>query len=86
VDSGRRPDPADLPPALEWEEPVWRELYLRLATQWRTGLNGRTGLDYTPAFHVIDALGWRRLRALDLLRAVEAGFRAAWKRASEAGG
>lgn len=30
------------------------ELFLRLATQWRTGINGATGLDYTAAYPLID--------------------------------
>lgn len=68
--AGRKVDEADLPPALEWEEPVWR-LYVRLATQWRVGFGGAIGLDYVPAIKLIEVKGWDVDRALDLLRAIE---------------
>lgn len=34
------------------------QLFLRLRTQWRTGLNGATGLDYTVAFQLLDRAGY----------------------------
>jgi hypothetical protein len=74
LEAGRQIDPADLPPQLEWEAPVWDELYRRVRTQWRwiSGLDARrTGLDYGPAIAVIEALGWDLLEALDLLHEIE---------------
>lgn len=73
-DAGRKIDAADLPPELEWEAPVWDELYKRVRTQWRwvSGMKAeRVGLDYGPAIAVIGALGWDLLEALDLLREIE---------------
>lgn len=32
-------------------------LFLRLATQWRFGFAGPTGLDYGPAFRLMDRMG-----------------------------
>lgn len=29
---------------------------MQLATQWRVGFNGKTGLDYQPLFHLLDRL------------------------------
>lgn len=54
-------------------------MYQPLRTQWRSGLNGRTGLDYTPFIALIGALGWPMQRALALLQGVEMGFLAAWR-------
>lgn len=68
--SGRRIDPADLPPALEWEQPAW-ELYERLSSQWRYGFGGRTGLDYGPFLSLMRSRGWDIERGTTLLRAIE---------------
>lgn len=76
--SGREPDPEDLPPELDWEEPIW-DLYERTQTQWRTGLRGPVGLDYNPAIALIHARGWALERALALYQAIEAGFFEAWQ-------
>jgi hypothetical protein len=62
--------PADLPPRLEWEAPVW-DLYAQISTQWRYGFGGRTGLDYGPAIHLMQARGWDVGLGLDLLRRIE---------------
>jgi len=70
--AGRAVDPADLPPGLEWERPVW-DLYARLQSQWRyAGMSGvRTGLDYGPAIEVMRAQGWDVALGIDLLSAIE---------------
>jgi hypothetical protein len=68
--AGRRIDPADLPPGLEWEKPVW-ELYELLHGQWRYGFGGRTGLDYGPALALMHARGWDPDLGAALLRAIE---------------
>lgn len=42
---------------------VWPEnwpafdLFLRMQTQWRDGMNGRTGLDYMVLFRFLDDIG-----------------------------
>lgn len=38
-----------------WPEnwPAWR-LFCDLSTQWRMGMNGPTGLDYTPLMRLLD--------------------------------
>lgn len=77
-DSGREVDPEDLPPELDWESPIWW-LYTRVQTQWRVGMGGATGLDYTPAIALVQSMGWPLPRALALLQAVEAGFMEAWQ-------
>lgn len=82
-ESGREPDKEDLPPDLGWESPIWW-LYLRVRTQWRTGMAGATGLDYGPAIDLIKSMGWPLRLALELLQAVETGFLAAW--AAQGGG
>lgn len=68
--SGREVDPDDLPPALDWERDAW-DLYQRVRTQWRVGLNGRSGLDYYPAIRLIEDWGWDLDRALEMLQAIE---------------
>lgn len=37
----------------------WRAwcYFERLVTQWRVGMNGRTGLDYTAVYGLLDRLG-----------------------------
>lgn len=78
VDSGRKVDPEDLPPGLEWESPIWW-LYERVHTQWRVGMAGAVGLDYGPAIELIKAMGWRLPQALGMLQAIEMGLLEAWK-------
>lgn len=63
--------PDDLPPALEWEEPIWT-LYERIRTQWRRHPNGMAyALDYHPAITLIQAWGMDMDLALDMLQVVE---------------
>jgi len=69
-DAGREIDPADLPPELEWESPVWW-LYEMVQTQWRVGFSGRMGLDYGPAMGIINEQRWSVSFALGLLRVIE---------------
>jgi hypothetical protein len=76
--SGREIDPDDLPPAMDWEADIWR-LYERIRTQWRTGMNGATGLDYNPAIAIIQSKRWRLELALELLQVVELGLLAGRK-------
>jgi hypothetical protein len=78
VKSGRKVDPEDLPPALEWEHPIWW-LYERVHTQWRVGMSGAVGLDYGPAIALIQSMGWPLPQALTMLQAVEGGFLEAWR-------
>ncbi|MDF4005322.1 DUF1799 domain-containing protein [Luteibacter sp. PPL552] len=33
------------------------QLFTRLSTQWRVGMNGPTGLDYNVVFHELDRTG-----------------------------
>lgn len=63
-------NPADLPPVLEWEEPVW-QLFQLLATQWRAGFGGREGLDFNPFITLMQARGWDVDLGIRLLRAIE---------------
>lgn len=62
-------DPADYPPDLGWESPVWT-LYTRIQTQQRES----GGLDYNPAIALIHARGWDLDLALELLQAIELKF------------
>jgi hypothetical protein len=64
------PDPADLPPVLEWETGIW-EIYQAIGTQWRASMAGVVGLDYTPAIALMQARGYRIEIALGLLQAIE---------------
>lgn len=68
--SGREPHPDDLPPELGWEGEIWW-LWERVRTQWREGMNGRTGLDYNPAISIIRARRWDLPLALELLQVIE---------------
>ena len=70
VDAGREVDPADMPPALGWEAPVW-DLYELVQYQWREGFGGKSGLDFGPAIRVIDGRGWDIELALQLLHVIE---------------
>jgi hypothetical protein len=70
TDSGRTVDAADWPPKLEWEDAAWK-LYERINTQWRTGFNGRTGLDYGPVITLAQARGWDVDLTLELMRVIE---------------
>lgn len=69
--AGRVIDPADLPPPLAWEGELWRRLYQRVATQWRVGGGGATGLDYGVAVLLIREFGWQLEISLDLLGVIE---------------
>lgn len=61
----------DLPPALDWEAPVWA-LYERLYTQWRVGLRGVPfGLDYNPAIALMQHWEWPIDLGLEMLQAIE---------------
>ena len=68
--AGRPVDPADRPPGLEWEEPVWT-LFVRTSTQWRHSFGGRAGMDFGPALALAGARGWDLDRTLILLGAIE---------------
>lgn len=52
--------PEDIPPR---QFDLWPEnwpaiqLFLQFQTQWRTGMNGPTGLDYNVIFHELDRRG-----------------------------
>jgi sugar phosphate isomerase/epimerase len=70
MDSGRPVDPADLPPALKWEDAVWK-FYERVRTQWRHGFGGRSGLDYGPVVQLAQARGWDIDLTLELIRVIE---------------
>lgn len=70
--SGRKLQPEDLPPALQWEEPVWF-LYLKLQTQVREC----GGLDYGPAISLMTLRGWDIELGLTLLQSIEKTFREA---------
>ena len=70
IESGREVDPADWPPALEWEQSVW-DLFERVASQWRVGFSGRTGLDYNPAIALMQDKHWNLETGIDLLGAIE---------------
>jgi hypothetical protein len=72
-------DPADLPPELGWEAPVW-ELFEAISTQWRMGFAGPYGLDYNPAIALMQERGWRLALGLDLLKTVETSWLAAMPR------
>lgn len=77
-------DPADLPPALEWEAAAWT-LYAMVQTQWRyrqaaigtTPLGApvvadvASGLDYNPAIALMQQWGWELDLGLELLQAIE---------------
>ncbi len=63
-------DPADWPPQLDWEEPVWT-LFVRTSTQWRYSAGGRAGMDLAPALAIASAKGWDIERTVLLLGAIE---------------
>ena len=46
-------DPVEVLPG---NEPVY-DLFRKLDTQWRVGMNGPTGLDYHKAYHKMDRMG-----------------------------
>jgi len=59
---------------------VWPEnwqtvdLFISIATQWRTGMSGPTGLDYNVLFRILDSMGlpqdeWNR--SFDDIRIME---------------
>lgn len=69
--AGREVDPADMPPALQWEGGVW-ELYSLVSTQWRVGHKGAAyGLDYNPAIALMRQWEWPLDLGLALLQVVE---------------
>jgi len=45
----------DVIPVFEDNEVVWL-LFLSLKTQWRVGINGKTGLDYNVLYHKLDRM------------------------------
>lgn len=59
-----------------WRFPLWAEnwpaieFYLRIQTQWRVGMNGRTGLDYNVLFHEMDRRDLSRDDYDDLLDSI----------------
>lgn len=59
-----------------WRFDLWAEnwpaidLYLRIQTQWRVGMNGRTGLDYNVLFHEMDRRDLSRDDYDDLLDSI----------------
>lgn len=63
-------DPEDWPPQMQWEEPLW-QLYERFSGQWRAGMGGRYGYDYSPAIELIRARGWDLDLCTDLLHSIE---------------
>lgn len=63
-------DPADWPPQLDWEEPVWT-LFVRTSTQWRHSFGGRAGLDLGPLLAIARERGWDTERTLILIGAIE---------------
>lgn len=71
--AGRPIDPADLPPALEWERPIW-DLYAKFSTQWRVGFSGRYGYDYGPAMQIAAERRWSLDSVTDLLRSIESVY------------
>lgn len=69
--AGHDIDPADYPPAMQWESAVWL-LYLRMCTQWRTGKDGKhIGLDYNPVITLMERWGWDIDLGLSLLQVIE---------------
>ncbi len=70
--SGRPIEDADLPPRMKWEGRVWDLFAGRLATQWRSGFGGRTGLDFNVAIALAGRRGWDVDLTLELLGALEA--------------
>lgn len=55
---GFEPEDYETDPIEVWPEnwPVW-SLFSSVSTQWRTGASGPIGLDYQPAFTLMDRLG-----------------------------
>lgn len=65
--------------------PAWA-LFQRMATQWRVGLAGATGLDYGTVIEVMALMGVRkreRLETLDKVRVMEAEALACMREAAE---
>lgn len=61
-------------------------LFRRMATQWRAGMGGATGLDYGPVLEVMALMGVRkrdRLLTLDKIRVMEAEALACMREAVE---
>lgn len=65
-------DPADLPPGLGWEAPVW-DIYVQVSTQWMyAGMSGiRTGLNHVPTAALMRDRGWDIGLGIALLGAIE---------------
>lgn len=63
---------------------VWW-LYQRIETQWRSGFNGRTGLDYGPAIAIIKDLRWPLTATLGLLSAIENAALEVWDEQRQSG-
>ncbi|MDR2213947.1 MAG: DUF1799 domain-containing protein [Pseudomonadales bacterium] len=63
--------------AQEEETPIWPEnelaynTFTRLLTQWRVGLNGATGLDYTAVLAFIRTLRLPRVEADELFADIQ---------------
>lgn len=70
ADLGEEPEEEDLPPALEWEGPLWG-LYQILQRQWRMGFKGAAGLDMAVFIPVIRERNWDLALSLELLGEIE---------------
>lgn len=85
LDQPEQPEPGDQPTFSLWPEcvPLWLA-WNALQTQWRTGMEGRTGLDYAACAVWLEAHGYgpgrrRNLRAaLGDLAAMERAALTAW--------
>lgn len=63
-------DPADLPPALGWEQGAY-EVYELTRTQWQYTMAGRASFQYERAERLADLRGYDIELFIDLLRAIE---------------
>lgn len=63
-------DPADLPPALLWEQGVY-QIYQRCRTQWTYTMGGRAGLNYALPTQLAQMRGYDMELFLELLQVIE---------------
>ncbi len=82
ADLGERPADEDLPPALSWEEGVWR-LYIDWSSQRRAVFAGYAPVDMAAVAAEVARRGWRVEWVLDLLTAITSAEQEHWRSREE---
>ncbi len=71
LQKANRDTPADYPPELAWEQPLW-DLLMQFRGVWKVGFGGREGLDMPFVLSLTASRGWREDVVLELCAAIEA--------------